>query len=110
VIVGLALGPAGWAAGLVLGGTIGGVEETENHIPTLQGPAFDEIRKDVPENSSAVLVVGEPEEVDAMVSAFAETPGRLTRYQLSPEAYGQLEQALAGWPDAAPPGPSTGVA
>ena len=105
VIVGLALGPPGWAVGLVAGGTVGGLHEA-NHIPTLRGPAFDEIRKDVPENSSAILLVADPGDVDAMVSAFAETAGRLTRYHLSPEAYAELEAAVAGSPPAAAPQPS----
>ena len=52
--VGLPLGPPGWAVGLVAGGAVGGLHET-SHIPTLQGPGFDEIRKDVPEKSSALL-------------------------------------------------------
>jgi uncharacterized membrane protein len=102
-LVGFAFGPPGWAAGLVLGGTVGGLEEAESHITTLRGPAFDEIRKDVPVNSSAVVLVAEAADVDAMVSAFEGTPGRLTRYRLSPEAYGELEKAVAGWPEAASP-------
>ena len=99
--VGLPFGPPGWAVGLVAGGAAGGLHET-NHIPTLRGPAFDEIRKDVPANSSAVLLVADPGDVDAMVSAFAETAGRLTRYHLSPEAYAELEAAVATSPPAAP--------
>ena len=101
VLAGLALGPPGWAAGLVLGGAVGGVRET-NHIPTLRGPGFDEIRKDVPERSSAILLVGDSGDVDAMVSAFARTRGRPTRYHLSSEAYAELEAAVAGSPPAAP--------
>jgi uncharacterized membrane protein len=108
VLVGLALGPPGWAAGLVLGGTVGGLEEA-NHIPTLSGPAFDEVRKDVPENSSALLLVGDSGEVDAMVSAFGGTSGQLTRYHLSPEATAELEAAVASAPPAAPPPPPPGV-
>jgi uncharacterized membrane protein len=104
-LVGLALGPPGLAVGLVTGGTLGGLHEA-GHIPALRGPAFDEIRKDVPENSSAILLVADPGDVDAMVSAFAETAGRLTRYHLSPEAYAELEAAVAGSPPAAPPQPS----
>ena len=103
--VGLPFGPPGWAVGLVAGGTVGGLHHA-NHIPTLRGPAFDEIRKDVPENSSAILLVADPGDVDAMVSAFAETAGRLTRYHLSPEAYAELEAAVAGSPPAAASQPS----
>ena len=56
VAVGLPFGPPGWAVGLVAGGAAGGLHET-SHIPTLQGPGFDEIRKDVPENSSMSLII-----------------------------------------------------
>jgi uncharacterized membrane protein len=106
VLVGVAVGgPPGLAAGLVIGGTLGGLHEA-NHIPTLRGPAFDEIRKDVPENSSAIVLVAEPGDVDAMVSAFADRPGQLTRYHLSPEAYAELEAAVGGSPPAAPPQPA----
>ena len=101
-VVGLAGGPPGLAVGLVVGGTVGGLREA-HHIPTLRGPAFDEIRKDVPENSSAIVLVADPGDVDAMISAFVDTSGQLTRYHLSPEATAQLEQALANWPPAAPP-------
>jgi uncharacterized membrane protein len=100
-VVGLAGGPPGLAVGLVVGGTVGGLREA-HHIPTLRGPAFDEIRKDVPENSSAIVLVADPGEVDAMISAFAGTGGRLTRYRLSPEAYAELEAAVASSPPAAP--------
>jgi len=55
----------------------------------------------VPENSSALLLVADPGDVDAMVSAFADTAGRLTRYHLSPEAYAELEAAVASSPPAA---------
>jgi uncharacterized membrane protein len=101
LVVGLAGGPPGLAVGLVIGGTVGALREA-HHIPTLRGPAFDEIRKDVPENSSAIVLVADPGDVDAMISAFAGTAGWLTRYRLSPEAYTELEAALASWPPAAP--------
>jgi uncharacterized membrane protein len=101
VLVGLALGPPGWAAGLVLGGTAGGLEEAVSHIPTLKGPAFDEIRKDVPENSSALVLVDESSEVDAMLAALGKRSKRVTRYHLSPEAIADLEEAVASFPAAA---------
>jgi len=99
-LIGLAFGPAGLAAGGVLGATLGGIEQ-EDHIPTLQGPAFDEIRKDVPKNSSALVVVSEPADVDAMVAAFPGSADRLTRYHLSDQALAELEEGLAKFPAAA---------
>ena len=105
VVAGLAFGgPPGLAIGLVIGGTVGGFREAR-HIPALEGPAFDEIRADVPENSSAVVIVAGERDVDAMVSAFGATAGQLTRYRLSPQAYAQLEAAVASFPPAAPPHP-----
>jgi hypothetical protein len=53
---------------------------------TPRGLAFDEIGKDVPENSSAIVLVADPGDVDAMISAFA---GRTTwRARGSPFASG----------------------
>jgi uncharacterized membrane protein len=105
-LVGLAFGgPPGLAVGVVVGGTVGGFREA-GHIPTLQGAAVDELRKDVPQNASAIVLVADAGDVDAMLSAFAETAGRVTRYHLSPEAYAELEAAVADSPPAAPPQPS----
>src|SRR4051812_50053836 len=81
VLAGLALGPPGWAEGLVGGGLAGGLEQA-SHIPRLKGPGFDEIRKDVPESSSAVAVDAASADGAPMDTAFPPTPGPLTRDHL----------------------------
>jgi uncharacterized membrane protein len=101
-VAGLALGPAGLAAGLVLGGTVGGLAEA-SHIPRLDGTFFDEVRSDVPEKSSAIVLFAEPEDVDAMVAAFDRSSPPVFRQRLSPEARAELEAALAAAPEAASP-------
>jgi uncharacterized membrane protein len=97
-------GPVGLAAGMVSGGAIGGVAEANTAIPELRGAFFDEVRADVPEGSSAVILLAAPEHVDAMVAAFAEKDGRLMRHHLTTEQAGALEAAVADSPEASPPG------
>ena len=94
-VAGVLFGPAGFAVGLVAGGTAGGVSEAE-HAPHLHDALVDEVRAEVPEKSSAVLLLASPEHVDAMVAAFEGHGGRLVRHHLSPEGAQALEDAVVG--------------
>jgi uncharacterized membrane protein len=98
---GALLGPAGLAVGLVAGGMVGGVA-TEHAGPQLRSALFDEVRREVPQGSSAVILLASPEHIDAMVSALEGHNGRLVRHQLSPEATQALRAAVADSPSAAP--------
>jgi uncharacterized membrane protein len=99
-VVGVLFGPAGFAAGIVAGGAVGGLADA-SVIPQLRGAFFDEVRADVPEKSSAVMLLASPEHVDAMVAAFEGHHGRLTRHHLSEDEARALEAAVAGAPPAA---------
>jgi uncharacterized membrane protein len=99
-VVGIFFGPAGLAVGLVAGGTAGGVSESK-HVPHLHDAFIDDVRAEVPERSSAVLLLASPEHADSMVSAFEHHGGRLVRHHLEPEAAKALEDAVAGSPPAA---------
>jgi uncharacterized membrane protein len=99
---GALFGPAGLAAGLVAGGMVGGVA-TEHSGPRLRSALFDEVRSEVPQGSSAVVLLASPQHIDAMVSALGEQGGRLVRHRLSPEAAQALQAAVADSPSAAPP-------
>jgi uncharacterized membrane protein len=101
--IGVLLGPAGIAAGLVLGGTVGGLAEADSAVPQLRGAFFDAIRADVPEGSSAVMLLASPDHVDSMVDAFANTGGQVARHSLSDEKAEVLRGAVSGSPLAAPP-------
>lgn len=101
--VGALFGPAGLAAGLVAGGSIGGLAQADSAVPELRGAFFDAIRADVPEGSSAVMLLASPEHVDAMVTAFASGNGRLQRHSVSADEAQALRAAVAGTPLAAPP-------
>jgi uncharacterized membrane protein len=101
-VAGLVFGPAGLAAGMVGGGLAGSVAE-ERSGPQLRSAFFDEVRADVPEGSSAVILLAAPEHVDAMVAALDGQHGRLVRRRLTAEAATALEAAVADSPPAAPP-------
>jgi uncharacterized membrane protein len=96
-VVGVLFGPPGIAVGFVTGGTAGGVDEA-THGTHLHDAFFDDVRAEVPEKSSAVLLLASPEHVDAMVAAFDGHGGRLARHHLSPEEAKALESAVAGRP------------
>lgn len=101
-VAGVVFGPAGLAAGMVAGGVAGGVAE-ERSGPQLRSAFFDEVRADVPEGSSAIVLLAAPDHVDAMVSALEPQGGRLVRRRLSAETAAALESAVADSPLAAPP-------
>ena len=96
-VAGVLFGPAGLAVGLVGGATAGGVAES-HHAPHLHDALIDELREEVPEKSSAVVLLASPDHVDAMVAAFEGHGGRLVRHHLSPEGAQALEGAVVGRP------------
>lgn len=100
--VGVLFGPAGLAVGLVGGGLAGGVAQ-ERGSPHLRSAFFDEVRREVPEGDSAVIMMASADHVDAMVSALQGHGGRLVRHHLGAEGAKALEQAVADDPTAAPP-------
>jgi len=100
--VGLLFGPAGLAVGLVGGGLAGGVAQ-ERHSPRLRSAFFDEVRREVPEGSSAVMMMAAPNQVDAMLTALEGQGGRVVRHHMSAEDANALEQAVAGDPTVVPP-------
>jgi uncharacterized membrane protein len=99
-VVGVFFGPAGLAVGLVGGAVAGGVAQAG--VPELHDAFFDEVRADVPQGSSAVVLLAGADHVDAMVAAFEGHGGRLVRRHLSTDAARALEAAVAGRPPAAP--------
>ena len=98
-VAGVLFGPAGLAIGLVGGATAGGVAES-HHAPHLHDALIDELREEVPEKSSAVVLLASPDHVDAMVASFEGHGGRLVRHHLSPEGAQALEGAVVGRPRA----------
>ena len=100
--IGLFFGPMGLAVGLVGGGMAGGVAQ-ERSSPHLRSAFFDAVRGEVPEGSSALVMLATPAHVDAMVSALEGQSGRLLRHRVSAQDAGALQEAVAADPEAAPP-------
>jgi hypothetical protein len=67
------------------------------------GGLLDEIRADVPEGSSALVMYAPTDDVDALAEAFRDSGGRLTRHRVSDETAAALEAAVAQAPRAAAP-------
>jgi uncharacterized membrane protein len=100
---GLLFGPAGLAAGVLGGGLAGGVAQ-DRASPRLRSAFFDEVRREVPEGCSAVVMLGPTDHVDAMVKALDGLGGRLVRHRLSAHEARALENAVSRDPKAAAPG------
>jgi uncharacterized membrane protein len=98
---GILLGPAALAVGIVGGGLAGSIAD-EHSGPKLRSALFDVVRNEVPQGSSAVIMLAAPEHVDAMGRALNGHGGRLARHQLSPQATQALQEAVASSPAAAP--------
>jgi uncharacterized membrane protein len=101
-LLGFAFGPPAVATGLIGGATIGGAAEA-SHAPKLDGPGLDAIREQVPQGSSAVVVISQTEDVRAMADALASAANTFKRYRLSEAAEAELRSALADAPVAQPP-------
>ena len=97
-----AFGPPAVATGLIGGATIGGVVEAI-HAPRLDGPGLDAVREQVPQGSSAVVVISETDDIRAMADALASAASTFTQYRLSEAAEAELRSALADTPAAQPP-------
>jgi uncharacterized membrane protein len=100
-LVGALFGPPGFAAGLVGGGLAGSVGE-ERAGPHVRSALFDKLRSEIPEGSSAVIMLAAADHVDAMVGALDGQGGRLVRHQLTPEAADALQAAVADSPSVVP--------
>jgi uncharacterized membrane protein len=99
-VAGAVFGPAGIAAGLAAGGTVGGVSEAHS-APHLHSALFDEVRADVPQKSSAIVLLAAPSHVDEMVAALeGHKDTQLVRRRLSDDVARSLQDAVASSPDA----------
>lgn len=99
--VGLLFGPLGLAVGFVGGGVTGGVAQ-EHSGPRLRSALFDELRAEVPQGSSAVVLMAGSGDVDAMAGALGAQGGRLVRHRLTADGVELLRAAVADSPSAVP--------
>ena len=99
---GLPLGPSAFAVGVVGGAAAGGAVEA-SQIAEREGPAFDAVREQVPEGSSAVVVFADAERIRAMYRALFAAADTFVRYRLGPADEAELRSALADAPAATSP-------
>ena len=101
-VAGLLLGPSAFAVGLVGGATAGGAVEA-SRITEPEGPAFDAVREQVPEGSSAVVVFADAGRIRAMYRALFAAADTFVHHRLSPADEAGLRSALADAPAATSP-------
>jgi uncharacterized membrane protein len=100
-VVGAVFGWFGFAAGLVAGGSIGGLMQAE-HVAAKHDALFDEIRAQVPAHGSAVILLAAPEHVDSLLRALLTDGGHAYRRSLSQDELATLEAAVSSAPAAKP--------
>jgi len=97
-VAGAVFGPAGMAAGMAAGGTLGGVAQSHSG-PHVHSAFFDEVRADVPQKSSAIVLLAAPEHVDQMAAALGDRRhGKLVRRHLTDEEATALADAVSSSP------------
>jgi len=91
-LVGLVFGPAGLAAGLAVGGSAGGIAEAHS-APHRHSAFLDEVRGDVPEKHSAIVLLAAAEDADQMAAALAggRHRGELTRREVPDDLVNVLQ-------------------
>lgn len=70
-------------------------------LSDVHGGLLDEIRADVPEGSSALVIYAPTDDVDALGEAFRDYGGRLTRHRVSEETAAALAASVAQAPPSA---------
>ena len=98
-------GPPGIAVGLVLGGVLGSQAGEPSEADPEPEPLVDQLRAAVPLSGSAIVMIAEPRDVDAMLAAIGDSGGDVIRQSLTAEQAAAVQASLSEAP-AASPGPS----
>ena len=105
VIGTLVAGPLGLAVGSVTGGIIGSQRGKPSETDAEPEQLAERLRAAVPRSGSAIVLIAEANEVDAMVAAIGEASGQVLRKALTPEEAAEVQASLSASP-AASCGPS----
>ena len=105
VIGTLVAGPLGLAVGSVTGGIIGSQRGKPSETDAEPEQLAERLRAAVPRSGSAIVLIAEANEVDAMVAAIGEASGQVLRKALTPEEAAEVQASLSASP-AASRGPS----
>jgi uncharacterized membrane protein len=105
VIGTLVAGPLGLAVGSVTGGIIGSQRGKPSEADAEPEQLAERLRAAVPRSGSAIVLIAEANEVDAMVAAIGEISGQVLRKALTPEEAAEVQASLRASP-AASRGPS----
>jgi uncharacterized membrane protein len=99
-LVGVLLGPAGIAVGLTLGALVGSQAGKPSEVEAEPEALAEQLRAAVPRSSSAIVLIGDPPDVDEMVAALDAGAQGITRRTLTQEQRAALEASLSAAPPA----------
>jgi uncharacterized membrane protein len=99
-LVGALLGPAGIALGLTLGAVVGSQAGKASEVEAEPEALAEQLRAAVPRSSSAIVLIGDPPDVDEMVAALDAGAQGISRQTLTPEQQAALEASLSAAPRA----------
>jgi uncharacterized membrane protein len=104
-VIGVLLGPPGFAAGMVTGATIGSQVGKASEVDSEPQPLADRLRAAVPRSGSAIVLIANARDVDELLAAVGESTAEVIRKTLTPDEAADLQASLSASP-AASPGPS----
>jgi uncharacterized membrane protein len=99
-LIGVLGGPPGIALGILLGGVLGAELGPVSDAEPEPLELADKLRAAVPRSSSAVVMVAEAADVDAMLAAFETSAEDVVRRALTTDEQARLEAALSAAPAA----------
>ncbi len=100
-------GPFGLAPGLVLGGLVGAERGKPDELEDEPEALVERLRATVPKGSSAIVLLAEPDHVDAMMALVSERAESTERRSIDGDELRSLIASVAGTPSASA-GPTTG--
>jgi uncharacterized membrane protein len=99
-LVGVLGGPLGVVLGMTLGGVIGSQVGKPGEVDPEPALLADQLRAAVPRGSSAMVVIADAQDVDALLAAVDDPGAHVTRKTLTPQEVVALQASLRDAPEA----------
>ena len=99
-VIGVLAGPLGLVIGMVLGALVGSLVGKPTEVDPEPQALADELRAAVPRGSSAMVVIANAPDVDALLAAVHDPRAHITRKTLTPDEAAAIQTSLREAPEA----------